>query len=343
MTSEQPLLTVRGLTVATEGPNPVRLVDGVSFSLGSGQALGLVGESGSGKSLTLRSLIGLLPRGLQVVGGSVVFDGAELVGAPSRELRTVRGRQVGMIFQDPMTALNPVMTVGDQIAEAPRAELGLSRRAAHKRAIELMSEVGIPEPHRRARAYPHEFSGGMRQRVMIATALACSPRVLLCDEPTTALDVTTQAQILNIIESLREAGELAVVFVTHDLAVVAQLCEQVAVMYSGQIVESGRTAEVFRSPRHAYTLGLLRSAPDLVVGQGRLHSIPGLPPDPARLVSGCRFAPRCTFGDSLCSDADQASSPLSPVSFASGTRVSTCVHQDRVARSVAHEPVIQDA
>jgi oligopeptide/dipeptide ABC transporter ATP-binding protein len=235
------------------------------------------------------------------------------------------------------------MTVGDQIAEAPRLELGLSRRAAHKRAIELMSEVGIPDAARRARAYPHEFSGGMRQRVMIATALACSPRVLLCDEPTTALDVTTQAQILKIIESLRQSSELAVVFVTHDLAVVAQLCEQVAVMYSGQIVESGRTAEVFRSPRHAYTLGLLRSAPDLVVARDRLHAIPGLPPDPARVAPGCRFAPRCTFGDSLCTQADRAMSAPTPLAFASGERNSSCVHQDRIARSVEKEPVIQDA
>ncbi|GAA2810757.1 ABC transporter ATP-binding protein [Kribbella solani] len=341
MAAEHPLLTVQGLTISTVGPNPVTLVDDVSLSVQAGQTLGLVGESGSGKSLTLRSLIGLLPRGVEVSAGSIDFEGRELAGATARDLRAVRGRQVGMIFQDPMTALNPVMTVGAQIAEAPRFELGLSRKAAYERAVGLMSEVGIPDAARRARAYPHEFSGGMRQRVMIAAALACSPRILLCDEPTTALDVTTQAQILKIIESLRVSNELAVVFVTHDLAVVAQLCEQVAVMYAGQIVEAGRTAEIFRAPRHAYTLGLLRSAPDLVVSRDRLHSIPGLPPDPAQASRGCRFAPRCTFSDALCTEGNLAPLPL--LSFGSGERRCRCVHQDVVARSVEEEPVIKDA
>ncbi|MBN9618179.1 MAG: ABC transporter ATP-binding protein, partial [Actinobacteria bacterium] len=233
-----PLLRVEDLVVTvTARAGAVRLVDGVSFEVPRGAAMGLVGESGSGKSLTLRALLGLLPAGVEITSGRVLVDGQDVVAMRAAQRRGVRGSRVGMVFQDPMTALTPVMTVGYQIAEGPRMKLGMSRRAAHRVAVELMSQVGIADAERRARAYPHEFSGGMRQRVMIAISLACSPALLLCDEPTTALDVTIQQQILHIVDELRTERELAVLFVTHDLAVVAELCEQIAVMYAGRIVE----------------------------------------------------------------------------------------------------------
>ncbi|WP_158891303.1 ABC transporter ATP-binding protein [Amycolatopsis anabasis] len=301
------------------------VVDDVSFSVGRGEAHGLVGESGSGKTLTLRAVPGLLPHGTRLDSGRIFLDGEEVTAMSRRRLRAVRGRRVGMVFQDPMTALNPVMTVGEQIAEAPMVHFGWSRRAAGRRAIELMREVGIPEPERRARAYPHEFSGGMRQRVGIAIALSCSPGLLLCDEPTTALDVTVQEQILELLRNLRATGEVAILFVTHDLAVIAELCERVSVMYAGQIVETGATAEVFRRPRHAYTLGLLRSAPDPRAARCRLVALPGLPPDPADPPVGCRFHPRCGFSDDACR-ADR----VYRLRRVDGHR-SACVHGEAVA------------
>ncbi|HEX3833080.1 MAG TPA: ABC transporter ATP-binding protein [Solirubrobacteraceae bacterium] len=331
---DQPLLSVEHLAVSLTGGD-VRLVDDVSFSLSRGEALGLVGESGSGKSLTLRALLGLLPKGTEVTSGHVRFDGTELVSARASELRRLRGRRIGMVFQDPMTALNPVMTVGDQIAEGRVTHLGESRRVARRYATALMGQVGIADPARRARAYPHEFSGGMRQRVVIAIALACEPALILCDEPTTALDVTIQRQILTILDELRGSRELAVLFVTHDLAVIAQICERVAVMYAGQIVESGPTAEVFASPRHGYTDGLLRSVPDLHLTRARLEAITGMPPGVADMPLGCRFHPRCPLADDACC-LDRGY----PLRAVGGGRRSACVHSERVG---GHDPVVADA
>ena len=323
--TEQTLLSVEHLAVSLAGDDAVRLVDDVSFTVARGEALGLVGESGSGKSLTLRALLGLLPAGTEVTSGRVRFDGTELLSARAGTMRRLRGRRIGMVFQDPMTALNPVMTVGAQIAEGRVTHLGESRRVAWRHAVALMEQVGIAEPARRARAYPHEFSGGMRQRVVIAIALACEPALILCDEPTTALDVTIQRQILTILDELRGSLELAVLFVTHDLAVIAQTCERVAVMYAGQIVEAGPTAEVFASPRHGYTDGLLRSVPDLHLRRARLQSIPGMPPGAADLPRGCRFHPRCPLADEACR-LDRAY-PLHELG--DGHR-SACVHAERV-------------
>ena len=331
------MLTVTDLAVSTT-QGGTRLVDGVSFAVRRGEALGLVGESGSGKSLTLRAILGLMPPGIERTAGQVVFDGVDLTRIPRREVRRIRGRRIGMVFQDPMTALNPVMTVGDQIAEGPMVHLGLSRRAAERRAVELMDEVGIPNARSRARSFPHEFSGGMRQRVMIAIALSCSPSLLLCDEPTTALDVSIQRQILEIIDSLRAAQDLAVLFVTHDLAVVAELCERVAVMYAGQVVETGATDTVFRRPGHAYTLGLLRSAPDLLTVRSELTPIPGLPPDLRTPQPACRFDPRCAFAEDVCRPPEPLR--LRPI----GTdRESLCARPDAVIESAEREPVITDA
>jgi oligopeptide/dipeptide ABC transporter ATP-binding protein len=312
----------------------VRAVDGASFDLRRGEALGLVGESGSGKTMALRALVGLLPRQARLAGGEILFEGADLSHVSAERLRQVRGHEIAMIFQEPLTALNPVMRVGDQIAEGPRMRLGHSRRQARERAIELMQQVGIPDPARRYQAYPHELSGGMQQRVMIAIALSLEPKVILCDEPTTALDVTIQDQILKLLESLRQKLEVSVVFVSHDLAVVAQTCQRVAVMYAGQVVETGPIDEVFREPRHPYTLSLLRSVPDFDVVRERLATIPGSPPDLAAPPPGCPFHPRCPFMQADCTSGDF---PLRPV----GTdRATACIHSEQCVQDVRREPVI---
>ncbi len=332
----QPLLEVSDLRVEIPLPRgTVHAVDGVSFALEPGRALGLVGESGCGKSMTLRAILGLLPRPARIVDGSVRFNGEDLVTAPAGRLRDVRGRGLSMIFQEPMTALNPVMRVGDQIAEGPQHHLGRSRRAARAEAIELMRTVGIPDPARRARAYPHELSGGMRQRVMIAIALSCQPALILCDEPTTALDVTIQDQILKLLLQLRREMGVAIVFVTHDLAVIAETCDDLAVMYAGQVVETGRVGEVFRIPRHPYTLGLLRSVPDFEVVRESLDSIPGTPPDLANEFDGCRFAPRCGFSQGDCLTG------RIPLLDVGGGRQAACLHHDACASAARRDPVIE--
>ena len=329
------ILDVRDLHVEIPlSRGTVRAVDGASFSVRRGEAVGLVGESGSGKSMTLRAIMGLLPRPGRVTAGEIVFNGSELTTLRTSQLRDLRGTQVAMIFQEPMTALNPVMRVGDQIAEGPLAHLGYSRSKAGARALELMRLVGIPDPARRARAYPHELSGGMRQRVMIAIALSCEPSMILCDEPTTALDVTIQDQILKLLLSLREEFGMSVVFVTHDLAVVAQTCQSVAVMYAGQVVETGSVHDVFYEPRHPYTLGLLRSVPDFDLVRDSLDFIPGAPPDLMSPPEGCRFAARCSFAQSDCL---QGPKPLAPIGDG---RETACIHPDRCAEAVREEPVI---
>ena len=331
----EPILQVRDLRV--EFPlarGLIRAVDGASFELQRGEALGLVGESGSGKTMALRALVGLLPRQARLAGGEILFEDRELGGASAGELRQVRGHEIAMIFQEPLTALNPVMRVGDQIAEGPRVRLGHGRQQARERAIELMQQVGIADPARRYKAYPHELSGGMQQRVMIAIALSLEPKVILCDEPTTALDVTIQDQILKLLESLRQKLEVSVVFVSHDLAVVAQTCQRVAVMYAGQVVETGPIDEVFREPRHPYTLSLLRSVPDFDIARERLATIPGSPPDLAAPPPGCRFHPRCPFMQRDCTAGDF---PLIPIG---STRATACIHSEACVEDVRREPVI---
>ena len=270
----------------------VRAVDGVSFEVPRGEAVGLVGESGSGKSMTLRAILGVLPAEAQVTSGQIMLDGVDLLRLGRSDFNRIRGPKISMIFQEPMSALNPVMRVGRQIAEGPEVHLGYSRARAAERAVELMRRVGIPDPERRFRAYPHEFSGGMRQRVMIAIALSCDPEIILCDEPTTALDVTIQDQILRLLARLCRESGVSLVFVTHDLPVVAQVCQHIAVMYGGQIVERGNVREVLLDPRHPYTLGLVRSAPDFEYVRESLVPIPGSPPSLITPPPGCVAAPQ---------------------------------------------------
>jgi oligopeptide/dipeptide ABC transporter ATP-binding protein len=298
--TEEPLLSVRGLTVtmpSVEGP--VTVVKDLDLQIGRGQALGLVGESGCGKSTTLLSILGLLPRGASVVGGEVRLEGHDLVGLDERTMRTVLGPRIGVVWQDPLAALNPVMRVGEQIAEVVRAHGGLERRAAGRRAEELMRLVELPDVERLSASYPHELSGGQRQRVVIAAAIAADPVLLLADEPTTALDVTVQDQVLALLARLRGELGLALLLVSHDLAVVGETCETVSIMYAGRIVETGSVSDVFAAPHHHYSAGLLAAAPDIGRPGTRPHGIPGAPPPTVALVS-CAFAPRCPRADDLC-------------------------------------------
>jgi oligopeptide/dipeptide ABC transporter ATP-binding protein len=284
----------------------VRAVDGVSFVLDRGELLGLVGESGCGKSMTALSVMRLIAPPGRIVGGEIIFDGDDLLKFSDERMRGIRGDDIAMIFQDPMTSLNPVFTVGEQIAEALRLHRKLSRADARRATIEAMREVAIPDPARRADDYPHQLSGGMRQRVMIAMALACDPKLLIADEPTTALDVTIQAQILELLDELRKTRELAVLLITHDLGVVAEVADRVAVMYTGRIVEESPVEELFARPKHPYTEGLLRSVPKLtaeeVEKKKRLETIEGIVPSPAALPPGCHFAPRCPHRMPRCTE-----------------------------------------
>jgi peptide/nickel transport system ATP-binding protein/oligopeptide transport system ATP-binding protein len=319
-----PLLAVNDLHVRIHGRNGiVRAVDGVSLEVPAGEAVGLVGESGSGKSMTLRAILGVLPPEAHIIAGQVLLDGTDLTQLHTRQLNQFRGPKIAMIFQEPMSALNPVMRVGPQIAEGPLVHLGMSRAQAAERALDLMRRVGIPDPERRYRSFPHEFSGGMRQRVMIAMALACEPSLILCDEPTTALDVTIQDQILRLLAKLCRESGTSLVFVTHDLPVVAQICHQIAVMYAGRIVERGSVQEVLTSPRHPYTLGLVRSAPDVDHPRSSLAAIPGSPPSLVSPPSGCRFHPRCKFAEQDCQEIEP------PLLVLDGGRATACLHHER--------------
>ena len=298
----EPLLVVDDLhvTFQTHGNRAVHAVDGVSLTVNAGETVGIVGESGSGKSVTALAILGLLPSRGVTTSGSVRLNGQELLGAPERVLQDVRGRRAAMVFQDPMTSLNPVLTIGRQLIETITRHLDLDRHEASSRAIELLDRVGIPEARRRLKSYPHQLSGGMRQRVMIAIALASNPALLIADEPTTALDVTIQAQVLDLLRGLVRDSNTALVLITHDLGVVAGMCENVNVMYSGRIVETGERHQLFASPRHHYTRGLLASVPRLDGAQGRLIPIPGSPSDVIAWSQGCAFAPRCPAVTDAC-------------------------------------------
>jgi oligopeptide/dipeptide ABC transporter ATP-binding protein len=293
--SETPLLAVEDLRVRFKTQRGlVHAVNGISFDVRPGETLGLVGESGCGKSVTALTTMGILPRAARIASGSIRLDGRELLGLSERQWRRVRGKEIAMIFQDPMTSLNPVLTVGAQLREAIEEHLDLDRKAATRRAVELLEQVGIPSPADRLRNYPHQFSGGMRQRVMIAIALACEPKLLIADEPTTALDVTIQAQILDLLRDLVADRGTSLVLITHDLGVVAGMCERVKVMYAGTLIEEGSASELFAAPRHPYTLGLLQSVPRLDAGRKQpLRPIPGAPRNMLSEPVSCPFAPRC--------------------------------------------------
>jgi peptide/nickel transport system ATP-binding protein len=297
------LLSVKDARVTFATPRgPLRAVDGVSFDLAAGRTLGIVGESGSGKSVLVRSLIGLVAdNAATTTSGEVLFEGQDLRRLPEARLRAVLGRDVGIVFQDPMTSLNPVMKIGRQIGEGLQLNRGHDAAAAAKRAVELLAEVGIPEPERRAAQYPHEMSGGMRQRVAIAIAIACAPKLLIADEPTTALDVTVQRQILDLLQREQRQRGMAMILITHDLGVAAGRADDIMVMYAGRAVEVAPTRDIFRSPRMPYTEALLRSLPRLTdATHTRLLAIPGRPPDLARLGNACAFAPRCGYRSGRC-------------------------------------------
>ncbi len=286
---------------AAAGGRTRTIVDHLSISISEGESLALVGESGSGKSMTALAMMGLLPEpSVTIGGGSIRFGGSDLLAMSGRERRRITGRDIAMIFQEPMTSLNPVMRVGDQIVEVIRAHEAVGRRAAMERAAELLAAVRMPEPAARLRAWPHQLSGGQRQRVMMAIALACSPKLLIADEPTTALDVTVQAQILSLLRDLQHELGMAMLFITHDLGVVANVADRVAVIYCGRIVEYGPVADIFRRPSHPYTRGLLDCIPNAARPGEELASISGQLPAPGEVLAPCRFAPRCTLADAHC-------------------------------------------
>jgi oligopeptide/dipeptide ABC transporter ATP-binding protein len=320
------ILEVRDLRVQIDvDRTAISPVDGVSFRVGRGECLGLVGESGSGKSLTLRALLGLLPPRSRISSGELLLRSNGAL-APY-DAQAVRGHGIAMVFQEPMSALNPLIRVGPLIAEARRAGHHDGRAGTQAFVADLLREVGIGAPEERMRAYPHQLSGGLRQRVMIAMALASEPRVLLCDEPTTALDVTIQDQILRLLERIRRERGLSVLYVTHDLAVVGQICDRIAVMYAGRIVETGPTDQVLIEPAHPYTVGLLRSVPRLDPGGRALESIGGAPPEPRAFPSGCRFHPRCFLAQPDCPAAEHRLAPIGP------GRATACIHVELLRRS----------
>ncbi|MBO8160147.1 MAG: ABC transporter ATP-binding protein [Thermosipho sp. (in: Bacteria)] len=299
---KKPLLQVRNLkTYFYTEDGIVKAVDGVDFEVYPGETLGIVGESGSGKSVTSLSILRLLdPNGEILEGSEIIFDGKNLMELSEDEMRKIRGNDIAMIFQEPMVALNPVFTVGEQIMEAILLHQDVSKNEARKMAIDMLRKVGIPEPEKRVDEYPHELSGGMRQRAMIAMALSCRPKLLIADEPTTALDVTIQAQILELMRELQKEYGMAIILITHDVGVIAENADRVVVMYGGMVMETADVKELFRETRHPYTWGLLNSIPRLDIEQERLYNIPGIVPDPLHFPPGCRFNTRCEFADERC-------------------------------------------
>jgi oligopeptide/dipeptide ABC transporter ATP-binding protein len=326
------LLEVKNLeTQFMTSAGVVRAVDGVSYDVDEGETVALVGESGCGKSVSALSIMRLVaePAG-RIVGGEIVFKGRDLLKLSEEEMRDVRGRDIAMVFQEPMTSLNPVLTIGRQLTEGLEIHLGMEPVAAKARAVELLGLVGIPDPARRLTQYPHQFSGGMRQRMMVAMALACNPALILADEPTTALDVTIQAQILELLQDLSRRLGVAMVIITHNLGVVARYADRVNVMYAGRVIERGTAAEIYANPRHPYTLGLLRSVPRLDEPiRAKLDPIEGQPPDLSRLPPGCAFAPRCAYRVDRCAEVP----PLSAIG-APG-HMSACWEAERLAKEVA--------
>lgn len=301
-TDKKGCLSVQDLVVEyRSGEETVQAVNHISFDLPGGRSLGLVGETGAGKTTTAKSIMRILPdHATQKVCGVIEYDGTDILKISEAEMQKIRGGKISMIFQDPMTALNPVKTVGDQIAEGLMVHQGLDKSGARAKAIEMLQTVGISED--RVDEYPHQFSGGMKQRVVIAIALACNPELIIADEPTTALDVTIQAQVLELIKKLQEQRGTSMILITHDLGVVAQICDDVAIVYAGEIVEKGTLEEIYDHPMHPYTEGLFGAIPELTRDTHRLSPVPGLPPDPTALPTGCYFAPRCPYATDLCTE-----------------------------------------
>ncbi len=329
-----PVLSVRNLrTWFHGGDTPARSVDGVSFDVLPGETLGIVGESGCGKSVTALSVLRLIrPPGRIEDGSEIRFDGRDLLAMPERELRSIRGDRVAMIFQEPMTALNPVISVGEQIAEVPRVHAGLGRKAAWTRAVEMLEAVGIPDPARRAGEYPHQLSGGMRQRVMIAMALVMNPAVVIADEPTTALDVTIQAQILDLLAEMQARLGTAIVLITHDLGVVAEVARRVVVMYAGEVVEEATVEALFARPQHPYTEGLLAAVPRLGERRERLETIPGTVPPATAWPTGCRFRERCPYAWERCEREHPPLYPTGTSGDVGGAHTARCHLVDEPAR-----------
>jgi oligopeptide/dipeptide ABC transporter ATP-binding protein len=325
------LLSVQDLEVefrTTAGP--VRAVNGISFEIAAGETIGLVGESGSGKSVTSRAVMGLLPPKTSTVRGSIALNGDQLVGLSEKRYRKIRGERIAMVFQDPLTALNPLYRAGEQVAEALRFHFGLSRSRAIARTRDLFADVGLPDPDSVVAKYPHELSGGMRQRVLIAMALACEPELLIADEPTTALDVTIQAQILELLRDLVRERGMALLLITHDLGVVRELCERAIVMYAGRIAEAAPVASLFAAPHHPYTAGLAASNPQIASRRARLPQIPGGPPNPARVPPGCPFSPRCPAA------VDRCTLEVPPLEPTADGRLAACHRSAEMAAGTLH-------
>ncbi len=329
--SKEPLLEVQGLqTYFYSEAGVAKAVDGVSYSILPGETLGVVGESGSGKSVTALSIMQLIPQPPgKIVGGEIRFQGKNLLELDQAAMRELRGNDIAMIFQEPMTALNPVYTVGDQIMEAVMLHQGKDKESAREHAIEMIRKVGIPSPEERVDNYPHEMSGGMRQRIMIAMAMACDPALLIADEPTTALDVTIQAQILDLIRDLQKETGMSVLLITHDLGVVAETAHHVAVMYAGRVVEFGKVKRIFERPSHPYTIGLLRSLPDRVGAGERLTTIPGTVPSAERFPSGCRFRTRCPLAAEQCASEVPPLQPIPKADAGDDDHLAACYFLDR--------------
>ena len=326
MNTAAPLLELDNLSthyVSAQGTRIVRAVDEVSLCINAGETLGIVGESGSGKSTLALTILRVLPPAARIVGGRMLFEGEDLVAKSEPEMQQIRGKRIAMILQDPMASLNPLFTIGDQVAEPIRVHEGASRSSAWRRACDLLKAVRIPSPETRVRQYPHEMSGGMRQRIVGAIGISCEPRLLIADEPTTSLDLTIQAQYLKLLHDLQQAHGLALIFITHNLGIVAKMCDQLAVMYAGRVVESGPVSRIFNAPAHPYTKALLNSIPRMGDPDQRLAAIDGQPPDLSALPPGCSFAPRCPQAFARCRDA-------APPSFAP--------EEGRVARCWLAEP-----